>query len=138
MAGKLRTCMKISAFILSLFGVLTSCGYQDPIDRIVKQESANEYFGNGMFMPIRLPATASPAEVTSKALALEQLGTIFTLLETRQVQIHADSGLPPEIVNYTAVLAHTGFGRKVVLLQFQSFTNHSCNAGWWCRVYDVK
>ena len=109
--------------------LLAGCAHQDPITRIVKTESANEYFPNGAYLPIQLPATASVGEVASRALRVSS--TNITVLETRQVQIPTGSRLPPEVVGYTAALVDTGSSRKVVLLQFHQ-------DGWWSRVYDEK
>jgi hypothetical protein len=132
--------MKALPFIIFLSIISTGCSHRDPIDRIVKEESSNQDFPSGMFMPIRLPATASAAELASRALGFEQLATNCTVLETRQVRIHEDSPLPPELIKYTAVLVDTTSGRKVILLQFQQYTKHtnSLPGGWWSRVYDVK
>jgi hypothetical protein len=126
--------MKAWPFIILMAPVLVCCGHRDPIDRIVEQDSADPFFPTGMFTPIRLPATASAAEVASRALG--QSGTNITVLETRQVQIHADSGLPAELVNFTAVLVNTTSGLKVVLLQFQKDSQNP-PGGWWSRVYDL-
>ena len=121
--------MKTMLLMFSMVILLAGCGHRDPISRIVKTESANEYFGNGMYMLIQLPASASASEVASRALGVSV--TNITVLETRQVQIPTGSKLPPEFVGYTAALVDTGSSRKVVLLQFHK-------DGWWSQVYDDK
>ena len=113
---------------------------RDPIDRIVKKDSANEYFPNGMFIPIHLPETAPIAEVASRALG--QSITNVTVLDTRQVHISygdADKLFPQRIrdFNYTAVLVDSSSGQKVVLLQFQQNSQHPPGS-WWSRVYDLE
>jgi len=128
--GRLHVRMKAWPFIFIVALVLVGCGHRDPIDQVVKKESANDFFGNGMYMLIPLPASASVTEVTSRALSLPD--TNITVLETRQVRIHG-SLLPP----FTAVLADTGSGQKVILLQFRPDKQHP-PGGWWSHVYDAK
>jgi len=132
--GRLSARMQACSFIILIVLVLVGCGHRDPIDRIVKEESRNPYFHNGMFTAIRLPPTASAIEVALKALG--QSDTNIAVLESRQVQIHADKELPPELMSYTAVLIDTGKGRKVVLLQFQKYSKDPPGA-WWSRVYEL-
>ena len=122
--------MKAWSFIILMAFVLIGCGHRDPIDRIVKKESANPYFGNGGFVPIRLPKSASPTEVVGKIFGKVKI------LETREVQIPAGTGFPPEVVNYTAVLVDRGFDQKVVFLKFVE-DKHRPPGGWWSQVYDL-
>lgn len=124
--------MKTRPFIILTALVLAGCRHQDPIDRIVKEDSANPHFPSGMFMHITLPATASVGGVAARALGLAE--TNITILETRLVHISygdEDKLAPPERGSYTAVLVNTSSGRKVVLLQFEQ------SIGWWSRVYDL-
>jgi hypothetical protein len=129
--------MKTRPFIILTALILVGCGHRDPIDRIVKEDSADPHFPSGMFMPIRLPATASVGEVAARALGLAE--TNITILESRQVHISygdEDKLVPLERVSYTAVLVDTSSGRKVVLLQFQQDSHHP-PGGWWSRDYDL-
>jgi|SRR6266850_3405906 len=129
--------MQTSPFIILVTLVLAGCGHQDPMERIVKEQSANPHFPSGMFMPIRLPATASVGEVAARAVGLAE--TNIAILETRQVHISygdKDKLVPPELVSFTAVLVDSSSGRKVVLLQFQQDSHHP-PGGWWSRDYDL-
>ena len=117
--------------------VLAGCGHRDPIDRIVKKDSADPFFPSGLTGIIKLPPTAPVSEITARALGLT--GTNVTILETRLVHISygdSDKLLPPESVLYTAVLVDTDTGRKVVLLQFER-DKRDPPGGWWSRVYDL-
>ena len=128
--------MRIWPFILTAL-VLAGCGRRDPIDRIVKEESANPHFPSGLTSIIQLPAAAPVAQVTAEALGLAE--TNITILETRQVHIsYGDENklVPPESLSYIAVLVDTGSGRKVVLLQFRQDSHHP-PGGWWSRDYDL-
>ena len=140
-SGRLSLRMKASSLIIFTALVLTGCAHRDPIDRIVKKDSADQHFPSGPFAVINLPATAPVTEVVSNALGQPDLSGLsvkhFTVLETRQVKIHADYGIPPELVNYTAVLVDTSFGQKVVLLQFQKHKQNT-NGWWWSHVYDLE
>ena len=106
--------------------IMTGCGHQDPIDRIVKQASANPHFSDGMFHPLRLPETASPTQVVTR------IEGKLPILEIRQVFIPDtdESRLFPEATSYTAVLMKFGDGRRVVLIK-------PSPGGWWSRVYNV-
>ena len=129
--------MKI-AFIIFLAVVFVGCSREDPIDRIVKQDSADPHFPSGLVMAIRLPATAPVIEVTSNALGRSL--TNITILETRQVHISGwedDKLAPSEVFEYTAVLVSTSSGRKVVLLQFRQDKRYPPGGSWWNRVYDL-
>ena len=123
--------MKAPFFVILLAFVLTGCGPRDPIDRIVKQESANAYFGNGMYHPLKMPATASPTQVVAQIVGK------LPILEVRQVYI------PNYYANasdcYTAVLVDGGYRQEVVLLQYFGVTNNGdIHAGWWSKVYDLS
>lgn len=111
--------MKTPFFVILLAIVLTGCGLKDPIDRIVKEESANPHFGNGMLRPLLMPATASPSQVVARIVGN------LPILEIRQVYIpsdHADA--------YTAALVAKGDVRGVVLLRCEND-----DQGWWTQVY---
>jgi hypothetical protein len=134
--------MKSRLFIISLVAfVMVGCGHQDPIDSIVKKESANPYFGNGMYVPIRLPAAATPEQLTSAVFKqdLRELGSVTNIVEARKIQI-MPKGLMDvtntDFFNYTAVLVDTDIGRKVVLLHYFDGGKNKTSAGWWHEVYD--
>jgi hypothetical protein len=130
--------MKASFLIVVLAGISTGCGHGDPIERIVKRETANPYFPSGLTMTIELPATASVVEVTSRALG--QSITNITILEARRVHISRgdeERQTPPGFWDYTAVRVNTSSGQKVVLLQFQQDSQHPPGS-WWSRDYDVQ
>jgi|ERR1035441_5026035 hypothetical protein len=116
---------------------LVGCKPKDPIDRVVAETSANPHFGNGMFSPILLPATASPIEVAAKALGYST--TNFTVSEVRHVHIsyhHQEDSISPDITSYTAVLVPFGSGQRVILLKYRKSSLHSPGFWWSCK-YDL-
>lgn len=115
--------MKARLLIILVAVFLVGCGHRDPIDRVVADASANPYFKNGMFHPVYLPETASPVEVTARALGYGNSTTNIAVLEVRKVQIHNEE--------YTAVLLPFGAGQRVVLLQYMKEVGR-----WWNRKYD--
>jgi hypothetical protein len=132
--------MKAWPFIFLVTFVLAGCGHRDPIDRIVRQDSADPSFRSGLNGLIMLPSTASITNVTTRALETVGAGTNIMILETRQVQIaYGDEAkiVQPQAIRYTAVLVDTDSGKKVVLLQFDG-PKHGPSGGWWSRVYDAK
>jgi len=146
--------MKTWPWILCMALVLVGCGHQsekDPIDRIVKEDSgASSLFGNGVHTPARLPKTASINEVTSNVLSMyfAPAKADIAILQIRRVYIsqgpNADMLVPKGTFNYTAVLANTSYGQKVVLLKYEAEPTNSplydpCLPGsWWNEVYDVE
>ena len=128
----------MKAFLASSFALLLGCSAGDPIGRIVAEESRNPYFGNGLVNRIRLPASATSTQVVSEVFRSMQVpaGPNFTILQVRQVRIPCGDKSPDSSdSDYTAVLADTISGRKVVLLQFQRYGKDHTN--WWSRVYDA-
>lgn len=128
---KIPLCM----LLVSIISFNCGCTPSDPIDRLVKKMSSDPLFQMGMYRPIVLPVTASPAQVASTALG-ESL-TNVVVVETRQVLISYDNQfeLAPETTKYTAVVVNTKSGRKIVLIQYR---NNRHSAGWWSSVYDVN
>lgn len=117
--------MKLSTLAIFSLAALLGCQPIDPIDRVVRKESSNEYFPSGMWKPIDLPATASAEEVIGKLFA-----TPIRILTNREVRISEDL--------YRAALVETGGGRKVVLIRYDKDRNPTKKLkGWWSRVYDV-
>jgi len=109
--------------ILALIGLLIvlGCARTDPIERVVRSESANPYFSSGMFRAVPLPASASPQEVVGRVI-LGHAGAV-TIVTNRTVQISSDS--------YTAALVQRSVGRQqVVLIRYEPEFS-----GWWNRVY---
>jgi hypothetical protein len=128
--------MKITIAIGLVASVLLGCAHsgqtdRDPIDRLMTQvpfEDCPSY----PFVPVDLPATATPAEVID---ALSKRGTLrddqiasFKILETRRVH-SKQKGAESDF--YSAVLMDTNLGRKILLLQPGSH-------GWYFKFYDAK
>jgi hypothetical protein len=121
-------------------GAASTNAAPDAIDRLVarceaSQRSGSSHFPDGLFSPVALPASASPAELVSQALE-RQAGdakphTNFGILAVRPVHIGILEMAGIVDPNYIAVLIRTGAEKKIVLLQFQSPTR-----SWWNRVYD--
>jgi hypothetical protein len=86
----------------------------------VQKESANDYFGFGMYVPITLSATASVEQVVGKIFRAD-----MKILTNREVHIKDEK--------YTAALVEASGQRKVVLLQYHSGPKSS---GWWHKVYE--
>lgn len=111
------------AFLATMAAVsILGCSRQDPIDRVigkVEHESVPSY----LFVPIALPATATPDQCVAALSKRVNLGS-HRILEVRQTNILFS--------HYTAVLLDTGIEKKVVLLEPMG-TN-----GWYYRVYDTK
>jgi len=119
------------------------CGDKDPIDQVVKQESSNPYFGNSFVMPIRLPTTASPAQLVSNVFKqnLNEPGSVTNIVEVRKVQIIYKTekdwaATNQERFTYTAVLVGMNTGRKVVLFQYIDGATNKGLGGWWNSIYD--
>jgi len=132
--------VKALCYIFLLAAVLTGCGQRDPIDQVVRQESSNPYFGNGLFVPIHLPATTSPEQLASAIFNRDSStsGNKANILETKKVQIrYKDSpeDARPDACSYIAMLVDTASGRKVVLLQYHEGGSKGLG-GWWHQVYD--
>jgi hypothetical protein len=107
----------------------------DPIAQLVARLSSASHgmWHNGLYSPVKLPASASTEEVLRQVFQQTLVGLQgahvgrHQVLETRQVRIPTAG--PSDA--YTAVLVETDLGRKVVLLQYES-----PGLGWWSRVYD--
>ena len=112
--------MKPVMLAILAVAIVAGCGPRDPIERIVQKESGNAYFGNGMYSPINLPATASVEQVICKIFPP---GT--KILTNREVRISDEM--------YRAALVETGGQRKVLLLQYHPGSKIS---GWWHKVYE--
>jgi hypothetical protein len=96
----------------------------DPIDRVVRKVSSDDFFTSGMFKPIDLPATASAEELAGKLFVPP-----IKILTNREVRIADDP--------YRAVMVETSDGRKVVLFRYDEKRNRDSKLkGWWSRVYD--
>ncbi len=106
--------MKFLFSCLFSSALLLSCRPTDPISRAVDRESSSR---GGLYKPIKLPSTASEAEVVTKALSRP-----VKILTNREVRIND--------VPYRAVLVDTSSGSKVVLIRYDE------NVGWWSSVYE--
>jgi hypothetical protein len=127
--------MRALCFIVMIALVHLGCSRRDPFDKVmdyVSHESVPSY----MFVPVQLPATASPEQLISALTVRGEFGHLniysgsIKILQTRSVHT-----TPPMSKNYTAVLLDTNLGQKMVLLQPQTFngTWH----GWYWKIYDV-
>lgn len=119
-------------FIFIIAAFLVGCARTpDAIDLLVADlSSTHGMWLNGYFLDIRLPKNASTQEVIEQVFkeAIFDTGkvTSYKILRTRQVHI-ADSS---ETDLYIAVLVHTNFGEKIILLKR--------GEDWWCRYYDAN
>lgn len=128
--------MKTACFAILLAAVLSGCSRKDPIDRLMAElpyESVPSY----LWMPIKLPATATPEQLLS---ALSDRGYFqqerianFTILEKKTTQTVPPSSwqLPPK--KYTAVLLNTDRGQKIMI-----FGAPVHDRGWYYKMYDVN
>jgi hypothetical protein len=119
---------------LALLFVLFVTGCSDPIDRLSAKLSRQKDFELGVSVSCDLPASSTPTQVASNALRwtfINPVVTNFTIVEIRQVRI-SDS-------KYTALLADSNLGQKIVLFKLEhAFSNGREWDEWWSRVYDVK
>jgi hypothetical protein len=111
--------MRFSVLAYFSLALVAGCAPRDPIERVVQKESANEYFGNGMYRLIPLPATASVLQVVGRILKAEP-----KILTNRDVRLSGET--------YTAALLENDGHRKVVLIQYHEGKLH----GWWHQEYD--
>lgn len=130
-----KLCFKTALLLCLVTYILIGCTPSDPIDRLVKEESSDPMFGNGMYFPITLPETTPPNQIA--AMALNDTLTNLVVLKIKNVIISygKEQDMMPETTRYTAVLVGTRDGVKIVLAQYRS---DKPVVGWWTRVYDVK
>jgi hypothetical protein len=111
----------------------------DPIDHLIKSLSSQKNFDLGMSVDCELPASASPTEMTSNALQgtfILPAVTNFTIVAIKDVRISDSMSKDTE---YTAVLADSNLGQKIVLYKLEhAYSNGRKWDQWWSRVYDVK
>lgn len=102
----------------------------DPIERLVIRLSSSPLWGNGIYVPVKLPESASNEELVAAAFAVTALDLRgdWRVGEARPVHFEHT----PEGEIYTAVVVETRLGQKIVLLQYQS------KSGWWNRVFDAE
>jgi hypothetical protein len=134
MKPKLILCL---ALVLSggLFGCATK---PDSFDRLAADLSATSgLYLNGFPDGSNLPQSASPEELVSEAFRQTDFDpgrvTSYQILKIRQVLISEGSAYQR---TYTAVLADTNLGRKIVLMRYNK-GDDSTAAGWWRRIYDA-
>jgi hypothetical protein len=82
---------------------------------------------NGLFPTIPLPASANPQQVVAECLGNARFDK-YAIAEVRDVTIPSAPS-----TKYSAILADSNLGRKIVLLQYVGPSN-----GWWTRIYDAK
>ena len=117
-----------STFFAIIAALLVGCATTpDPIDRLVTDLSATHgLWVNGIDQGVDLPKTASPKQVVQQVFRMAGI-TRYKFLKIREVRIPV--GMPEEL--YTAVLAQTSPGEKIVLIRYE--LGH-----WWYRIYDAK
>jgi hypothetical protein len=106
----------------------------DPIELLVaklSQTSTNDLgFPNGSWHFTGLPSDAAPSDIAARAL--RHVSTNLTLAQVREVTIPIWSESPGRL--YTALLANTEHGQKVVLLPGSL---HKPDTNVTVRIYDV-
>ena len=114
---------RINRLLASLLAALVAgCATTDPVDRLAARLSAAGET-DGRFTPIQLPVSASPEELTAKAL-----GSVanYKIIKVRPVQIN-------HIISTAVMVDLQSEGQQIVLLHYIGETR-----GWWTRVYDVR
>jgi hypothetical protein len=130
--------MKLFFSIVAVAVVLLGCSQRatssDVIDRLMVQV-AHETVGSYLFVPIDLPATASPEQLVS---ALSKRGDFGSrqIQSFKIVKIRPAQSGPDDWQRYTAVLLDTNVGQKIVLLR-QELAKDKWY-GWYFNIYDVK
>jgi hypothetical protein len=129
-----------TAFIIIVVTFLTACSRTpDAIDRLVADlTSTGGMWLNGYQGVVHLSKFASKRQIltecfksveftiTAQGVKVTGYVTRFKILKVRQVHIPCGSFQPDD---YAAVLAHTDFGDKIVLLR--------PGDGWWWRAFDA-
>jgi hypothetical protein len=138
-----QSLMRCAVIVVLSAIVFCGCGDKNPIDQVVKQESSNPYFGNGLCTLIRLPATASPEQLVSNVFKqnVDEPGSVTNIVEVRKVQIIYKTekdwaATNQERFTYTAVLVGMNTGRKVVLFRYFDGGTNKSSGDWWHRIYD--
>ncbi|HXF11064.1 MAG TPA: hypothetical protein VN625_09785 [Desulfuromonadaceae bacterium] len=130
--------MKLSGFILFTVVILTSCAPSDPIAQAVKIESAKPTpQGLGVYGAINTSTTDTVSVVAVKVLSGNNSSTNVAILESRPVIIsHPDMKdlLPISAQQWTAVMADTTFGRKIIFLQ----RNNDKGTSWIYFIHDSQ
>ena len=115
-----RRIMRSIYFAITIALLVGCATTPDPIDRLViRLSSTHGFWTNGLYQPVRLPATVSARDVVSKVL--ERQFSSYQILKIRQVHISSEL--------CTAALVRIDSGEKVVLIKYEA-------DGWWNRVYD--
>ncbi|HSY10392.1 MAG TPA: hypothetical protein VK840_05700 [Candidatus Dormibacteraeota bacterium] len=126
--------MRVSYFVTVMVVILLGCSHRDSIDRLMDKVPYEEV-PSYLFMPIQLPETASPEQLIS---VLTKRGEFHNpkILQTRHVHTTPRPKDQIPVESYTAVLLDTNPGRKIVLLQPQSFKGRW--HGWYYKIYDAE
>ncbi len=127
--------MRVLFLGILIVSALAGCSRKDPIDQVMDYVS-HETVLSYPFVPINLPATATPQELIS---ALKDRGdfqrkqiTSIKIIRVRSVH----TSLPSVPVDYTTVLLNTDVGQKVVL--FRPLKSETGMGEWYWRIYDAK
>jgi hypothetical protein len=117
--------------------LITGCG--DRIDDLAKKLSSQKKFDLGMSISCDLPASASPTEIASNAFRATFINptvTNFTIVAIRDVRIPDSMSKDSQ---YTALLADSNLGQKIVLFKLQHcFGDRGHWDEWWSRVYEPQ
>jgi hypothetical protein len=126
--------MKRRSILFAIIGaLLVGCGNSpDPIDRLVRDYSANGMWKSGIFPILGLSQTANQEQVIKRALEmhgydLKQVRSC-KILRIRRVYI---SPSYPEDTGLFAALIQMDVTKKIVLFKFEG-------NGWWNRVCAIK
>ena len=124
--------MRAPLSFVALTVALCGCATQDPFDRLMT-EVGHEDVPSYLYVPIDLPATASPDQLISTLSKLGEFSgmqiTSYKILEVRRVQ--DKTFRPPD--DYTAVQLRTNLGQRFVLLRPEE-DGH----GWYYKVYELQ
>jgi len=118
--------------------LLLGCSRRDPFDRVMDYVS-HEWIPSYLYMPIDLPATASPPQLISALKVRGEFdyanvdGGSIKIVETRSVHV-----APPIAQAYTAVLLDTDHGQMIVLFQPEPLHPKGKWQSWYWKIYDVK
>jgi len=117
--------MRFTTFIAAVVLLAGCATTPDSIDRFVSRLSSDHSWERGSYFSLGVQPTA-PVEQVVSAVFKSYRVTSYKILTVREVKV--PGSLPDP---YTAILADTNAGRKVVLL------NHvGPDRDWWYRVFD--
>lgn len=107
----------------------------DAIDWLIAELGSSDGWGSGIVSSVNLPETALTEEVVSNAFKqqerLYKRQIEYKILESRKVEF------PGTREKYTAALAQTSVGQKIVLFKYDGKIGEM-EIGWWYRIYDAS